>query len=102
MANVAWADSVAFARSAALICAAATLLSTWRRTLPQKSGTQEALPSIEYSVLMEPPPRPPTTAPLDVAPPPPPPDLVRVTLEVTLAVGNSPAWVSRTSATAAR
>ena len=41
-------------------------------------------------------------APVDVAPPLPPPDWVRVPLAVAPRVGNSPAWVSRTSAVAAR
>src|SRR5580658_293718 len=102
MASVACADSVALARSAALTCAAATLLSTWRRILPQKSGVQSALPCNEYCVRIAPLPPPPTTAPDEATAPPPLPDLVRVTPPVTAAVGNNSAWVSRTSAAAAR
>src|ERR1017187_3120181 len=100
MASVACADSVALARSAALTCAAATLLSIWRRILPQISGAQEALPSTVYCVRATPPP-PPEDAPPEDEPPPPPPRL-RVTPAFTPTVGNSDASVSRTSAVAAR
>ena len=70
--------------------------------MPQKSGVQEALPSTVYCVRVTPLPPPPKPTPDDEVPPLPPPEWVRVTLGDRPIVGNSPAWVSRTSAVAAR
>src|SRR5436305_14687401 len=51
MASVACADSLAFARSAALTWAAAVLLSTWRRIRPHTSRSHETVPLTLYCVL---------------------------------------------------
>src|SRR3978361_2149322 len=99
MARVACADSLAFARSAALSWAAAVLLSIWRRMRPHTSRSHATVPLVLYWVLLRELPlnedradevRAPLLKPDEPLP-------VRVTPALRPAVGNRPerAWATR-------